>query len=298
MRTALLITAKKWKEYRDTLSAINKKAADLMQDYVLTHGFFLDQDMIDYAYSLSTKYGEASGALAAELYDFLAGYWVQSESHKKTARESEIWRQRSMVMRNIKPAVIAETATYDEVAKTVVGTAKTSPSSIPNAIGRLVKQAGADTTLQNALRDGAEFAWIPSGDTCPFCIMLASLGWQKASKKAIKNGHAEHIHSNCDCAYAIRFSDQGGVAGYDPERYLEQYYAAGGDINAMRRERYAQNRELINGQKRAAYKKLHPVRGATDTGTEIVMSDGHRIPYGSRPGFNGMTREQAIQQAE
>lgn len=27
--------------------------------------------------------------------------------------------------------------------------------------------------LKNALRDGAEFAWVSNGDTCAFCMTLA-----------------------------------------------------------------------------------------------------------------------------
>ncbi len=80
------------------------------------------------------------------------------------------------------------------------------------------KLASADTLAKNALRDGAEWAWIPSGDTCPFCLMLASQGWVKASKKALKNGHCKHIHANCDCTYAVRFSHDTDVAGYDPDK--------------------------------------------------------------------------------
>ena len=77
------------------------------------------------------------------------------------------------------------------MAGTVQGVAKTSrnPEEMGGAVGRLVKQAGADTTPQNALRVGAEFAWVPSGDTCAFCITLASRGWQRASRKAVKGGH-------------------------------------------------------------------------------------------------------------
>ena len=270
------ISTNDWNGYIRRLASLNQKAADRIQAWVERYGLNDLAAVTEYAYALASRYGEGAAELACELYDAIAA--AQGVA--------------------VPSAVPAATAAYGDVARTVNGVLKQSAALVPSAVGRLVKQAGEDTTLQNALRDGAEFAWIPSGDTCPFCIMLASRGWQKASKKAIKNGHAAHIHSNCDCAYAIRFSDQGGVAGYDPERYLEQYYAAGGDINAMRRERYAQNKDLINGQKRAAYKKLHPVRGATDTGTEIVMRDGQRIPYGSRPGFNGMTREQAIRQAE
>ena len=154
----------------------------------------------------------------------------------------------------------AETASYRQVAGTVRAVAEESRSeeAMGAAVGRMVKQAGADTTLKNAIRDGAEFAWVPSGDTCAFCITLASRGWQRASRKAIKGGHAEHIHNNCDCTYAIRFDGEGGVAGYDPEKYRAMYDAAEGDtsqekINALRRADYAEHKDEINAQKRAAY---------------------------------------------
>lgn len=126
-------------------------------------------------------------------------------------------------------------------------------TAYPNGVSRLVKRAGADTTLKNAVRDGAEWAWVPHGDTCPFCITLASNGWQKASSKVLKGGHAQHIHANCDCEFAIRFDHNTTVAGYDPEKYLAQYNAAGGDINKMRRIDYAARKDAINAQKRAAY---------------------------------------------
>ena len=57
--------------------------------------------------------------------------------------------------------------------------------------------------------------------------MLASNGWQKASKKALKGGHAEHIHANCDCTYAIRFDGKSNVAGYDPDALYEKYFESG-----------------------------------------------------------------------
>ena len=135
----------------------------------------------------------------------------------------------------------------------VNATKNQNPANLPNGVSRMVKRAGADTTLHNAIRDGAERAWVPHGDTCPFCIMLASNGWQRASKKLLKGGHAEHIHANCDCEFAVRFNSSTNVAGYDPEKYLQQYRAAGSDVKAMRRIDYAKNRERINAQKRAAY---------------------------------------------
>jgi hypothetical protein len=157
--------------------------------------------------------------------------------------------------------VPAPTAKYGEVAKAVYGTKLQSsdPNVMANAIGRMVKLAGVDTMQQNALRDGAEWAWIPSGDTCAFCLTLASRGWQRASKEAIKNGHAEHVHANCDCTYAIRFSSDLNVEGYDPDEYKTLYDSKSGTpeekINAMRRQFYAENKEIINEQKRSAYEK-------------------------------------------
>ena len=86
---------------------------------------------------------------------------------------------------------------------------------------------------------------------------------QKPGKgMALREGlHAEHIHANCDCTYAIRFDSSTTVRGYDPEKYREMYNDAdpGGSpkdkINAMRRKFYAENREEINEQKRSAYEK-------------------------------------------
>ncbi len=66
-------------------------------------------------------------------------------------------------------------------------------------------------------------------------------------------GHTQHIYAHCE--YAVRFDSRTNVAGYDPDKYLQQYEAAGGDINAMRRAQYARDRDAINAQKRKAYAK-------------------------------------------
>lgn len=80
----------------------------------------------------------------------------------------------------------------------------------------------------------------------------------KGREKTLSGGHAEHIHANCDCTYAVRFGGRGGVRGYDPQTYFDMYNDADGikskdKINAMRRMQYAHNRDAINAQKREAY---------------------------------------------
>lgn len=225
------ITAKTWNEYITRLSRLNQKAGQLMRQYIDTHGTGDADALITYAAALVTKYGEGSAELACQMYDALA----------------------EAANAGVPAAEPAEPADYGEVARMVNATKSQNPANLPNGVSRLVKRAGADTTLKNAVRDGAEWAWVPHGDTCPFCITLASNGWQKASSKVLKGGHADHIHANCDCEFAIRFDHNTTVAGYDPEKYLKQYRDAGGDINKMRRVNYAANKERINAQKRAAY---------------------------------------------
>lgn len=243
------ITANAWNEYITRLSRLNQKAGQLMQQYIDTHGTGDADALITYAAALVTKYGEGSAELACQMYDALA------EAANAGVPAAE-------------PAVPAD---YGEVARMVNATKNQNPANLPNGVSRLVKRAGADTTLKNAVRDGAEWAWVPHGDTCPFCITLASNGWQKASSKVLKGGHAEHIHANCDCEFAIRFDHNTTVAGYDPEKYLKQYRDAGGDINKMRRIDYAARKDAINAQKRAAYALRQKNRGKKVSITDIAI---------------------------
>ena len=250
--------------YHARLSKLNEKAGQLMQEYVAAHGIEDGPALIAYANALVTKYGEGSAELACQMYDALA------EASKA----------------NVPAAEPAATAEYGEVARMVNATKRQNPANLPNGVRRLVKRAGADTTLHNAIRDGAEWAWVPHGDTCPFCIMLASNGWQKASAKLLKGGHAEHIHANCDCEFAVRFDGSTTVAGYDPEKYLRQYRAAGSDVNAMRRIDYAARKDAINAQKRAAY----AARKGSTIKDEAAKMNTKKLPHLSPP-INPVTKE-------
>ncbi len=232
------ISRKVWTEYVNNLRAINDKATDLMWEWLKSHSLDQVDEMLKYAFALVDKYGEASAAVAAEMYDVtaaMAGHFVPS-------------------------AIPAEIATRDEVAEAVMGTLKYgNDKMVASAVGRMVKLAGVDTVMYNALRDGAEWAWIPVGETCAFCITLASRGWQKASRKALRNGHAAHIHANCNCIYAVRYDSETEVEGYDPDEYLAMYNASSatstdGKVRDLRRRLYAENSEAINAQKREAYR--------------------------------------------
>ena len=237
-----------WVKFVNGMSQLDTEATRKVGEFITNFkGFSYEnpehmRKLINYSYGISTKYGEAAAALACEMYDAIgiaSGVFLD-------------------------PAEPADVAEYDEVAKAVRGTAKTmNHKTVSSSVGRLVKRAGADTTLKNGLRDGAEFAWVPNGDTCAYCLSIASRGWQYASKEYIKNGHAEHIHGNCDCTYAVRFNSNTTIRGYDPQKYEDMYYDAPLEpgqkvtgknrINALRRELYDKNKDKINSQKRIAY---------------------------------------------
>lgn len=247
------LSADYWIKYINTHTSANKAAERRMERYIAVHGTDDMDKLADYAYALVSKYGEAASALSCEMYD-------------KTARAQHV---------NVPEAVPAETASYGEVASAVRGAGKRSPSLIPDAVGRLVKQAGADTTLQNAKRDNAWFAWVAQGDTCPYCLALSAIGWQKAGELTLKGGHAEHIHANCDCEYVIDLKGDLEIEGYDPYELNQQirdmtddefdaedllrmsgHNAKGHDhgaLNIIRRKQYATNRDYINAQKRETY---------------------------------------------
>ena len=153
------ITTQAWETYIRRLAQLNEKAAQLMAEYLAAHGTADTEALTDYAAALVQKYGEGSAELACQMYDAMAAL--------QNARVS--------------PAEPAAPASRREVARMVLAT-RESPPQMQRGVSRLVKRAGADTTLKNAQRDGAEFAWVPHGDSCAFCLTLASRGWQRARR--------------------------------------------------------------------------------------------------------------------
>ena len=210
--------------YVRKMHQLNELAAQEMQSYIDSFGFDNMTYLVMKANQIATKYGEGTSSLATLLYDYLA-------EHQGA---------------KVPPAVPAPTATMDETWGAVQGALNESEKKVPDAVSRLVKQAGADTMQQNAARDHAEMAFVPVGDTCAFCLMLASRGWERVGKNA--KSHAAHIHPNCDCQYIVRFSSSEGVEGYDPEHYKKIYYNADPNgnwrdkLNAIRRAQYVERK--------------------------------------------------------
>ena len=227
-----------WENYIRKLSKLSTIAAEKMQKYVDLYGFEDRTALIEYAHALIVKYGSASAELACQMYDAIA-----------ELENADVPMAESVYLDDI-----------GDTAKAINGSLLQSAAGLmlSGVVARKVKMAGADTTLKNAIRDKAEFAWIPHGDTCPYCINLAGEGWRIASIEILENGHAKHIHAHCDCQYATRMSKKTKYEGYNPDKYSEIIENAEGETekektNSLRRIQYASNKDMINEQKRNAY---------------------------------------------
>lgn len=230
------ITQAEWNDYVEKLSLLSDKASEDFKNFANKNGGWENIDrqiLAEAGWTIASKYSEGSSALAAEMYDAIA----RAEKAK------------------VPPAELSADIEFGTVAKAINGALKhsTNDDFVASTVGRAVKQAGADTMLKNASRDGAEFAWIPSGDTCAFCLVLASNGWRRASKKTTNGGHAEHIHTHCNCQFAIRFNKDTNVVGYEPDELQRIYYNAEGGsydekIKSLRKEQKKVEKTTNNGK--------------------------------------------------
>jgi hypothetical protein len=228
------ISQAQWKKYVEIMANLSLSASQEFEQAVVAAGGYANLSpkyLTDIAFDIVTKYGEGSSALTASLYDALA-----------------------QIEGAVLPPADVYGIEYQDVAKTVDAVLRdyTNMEYMNSVVGKMVKQVGADTMVKNAIRDGAQVAWVPQGMTCAFCITLASRGWQYVSKRSLKNGHAEHIHPKCDCQYCVRFTDDVTVEGYEPDEYKKMYYGAEGrtpkdKINAMRRQFYADDKAIGEG---------------------------------------------------
>lgn len=101
-------------------------------------------------------------------------------------------------------------------------------SRVEGATQRLVQAAGRDTLIDNAARDGARWARVPTGDeTCAWCLILASRGAAYSSRESA--GGADAWHDDCDCQPTPSWDDDD--LPYDPgplyQQYLDARYRAG-----------------------------------------------------------------------
>lgn len=152
---------------------------------------------------------EASAELAAAFYNGMSVYQtgVPYEAIPVSAHNAEG----------------TETATRGIFQEAVNGDIEGMATQMLMRLDYEVKRAAGQTVLDNVAMDRRKprYARVPSGgETCDFCIMLASRGF--VYRSAASAGELNHYHAHCRCRIVPGF-DGASVEGYDPEEWYRLY---------------------------------------------------------------------------
>ena len=198
----------------DRVSKELKKAAiDEFMEYVYD-GMTVDE-MIDAATTVAVKYSYYGCELGAQWYDLcseLAGIEADPAEY--------------------------DDPDYDDIrdhAKNRLDAsgANAKPSEVFNSfLQDIVNESIRVTGYSNLWRDyerglaGGKWCRVPVGDTCAWCLMLASQGAWYLSEESATGPDPGHYHDGCDCR-AVFHADSESIAGYENlERYKKIYYDA------------------------------------------------------------------------
>lgn len=191
---------------------LQQAALDEFMDSVY-QGMTYDE-LIELASQLAGKYAMFGCELGAQWYDLcteLAG--IQAE-----------------------PAYV-NPPTYEELAERAMKAAEQYPElPVEHVLGEflqnVIESSIRDTGTSNLQRDyerglcAGKWSRVPVGETCAWCLMLASQGAWYVSEESALGREAGHYHSHCDCK-AVYHSDPEQIYGYkDLFRYKEMYYDA------------------------------------------------------------------------
>lgn len=115
---------------------------------------------------------------------------------------------------------------------------------VPNAVAalgrleqvadRMALQPGRDTIVRSTSLDPAKPQWarVPVGPTCAFCLVLASRGAVYLTEESA--GQHRKYHAECNCTATPIWSEDDLPDGYDPDALYETYLAASDAANTSR----------------------------------------------------------------
>ena len=242
------ISASRLAEYTAALNAQQQAAFNFMQTalrsfYQLNGGMIDAETMREFAMQTLTTcvqtFGDRAATIACSAYDVTMeelGISVQPSAVYNPVSVNSTGRQVDYLMRQLTPD------TFDSFAQKLAARAYEN-------VGR----AANKTTIRNAERDyskGVRYARVPTGkETCGFCLMLASRGFDYTSRKAAGDmGFAfNRFHDRCDCR-VVAGDDFTTVEGYDPDWLYDVYLDARSTIDpaSIRREMEGLPAQIVN----------------------------------------------------
>ena len=125
---------------------------------------------------------------------------------------------------------------------------------LQNEINESIRTTGTNNLWRDYDRGltGGKWARVPVGDTCAWCLMLASQGAWYLTEESALGKSAGHYHDGCDCI-AVYHADANAISGYSKlADYKRMYYGADNlrRANASGRDPYSEElEERINSAK-------------------------------------------------
>ena len=198
------------KEFGAVSKQLREAALAEFMEYVYD-GMDADE-MAEAAANVAAKYSRMGCELGAQWYDICseaAGLDVEPAEYEDVDIDALTERAHSVVAR---PG--DSKATLDMF--------------LQNAIAESIRATGYANLWRDYRRGmaGGKWARVPVGDTCAWCLLLASQGAWYISEESALGKHAGHYHDGCDCV-AVYHADAESIAGYSAlESYKAAYYDA------------------------------------------------------------------------
>ncbi|WP_296245173.1 hypothetical protein [uncultured Rothia sp.] len=173
-------------------------------------------ELIAIMQAVAERYGSAAAAASADWYEALREL------------ETSLADYRVQLAPAISPVVVESKVRAVAGPLWVEGGTEQVGTALTGMVDRIVKAAGRDTITLAAEQDPARprFARIPSGtETCAFCRMLASRGFDYSSMKAA--GADRKFHAHCDCMIVPSWGTKSPrIEGYNPAADYRRFQAA------------------------------------------------------------------------
>lgn len=191
-------------------------AVDELMEYV--HDGMTAEELVDAATHVAAKYSYLGCELGAQWYDLcseLAGIGAEPAEYGDPDLDGIGARAEARL----------DGAEPTEAARPVFN------AFLQDVINDSIRMTGNANLHRDYERGicGGKWTRVPVGDTCAWCLMLASQGaWYVSERSALNRGGIEgdHYHDGCDCK-AVYHADAESIGGYSKlDGYKKMYYDA------------------------------------------------------------------------
>lgn len=224
-------------------------------------------EVIEIAAQVATRYEVLGSELGAQWYDLctrLAN--IEAEAAELRTTDGDNMRERARSALEVAPPDKPIDATFNYFLNNIV------QDSI-----RATGSANLQRDYERGLVKG-KWARVPVGDTCAWCLMLASQGAWYLTKESAIGDNGGHYHDGCNCV-AVYHADPDNIPNYSNLlKYKKMYYDAENarSANASGKEPYSD--ELQERVTKA--KELHSKREDEKERKAIERGEDYkRVPW-------------------